>query len=163
MTDATADASEVPKKASKVPLIMGLVLAIAGGGGGFFAVSSGLLPFGGEKAAPEPAKEEMLEALPDISYVELEPITIAIAGNRDFKHLRFRAHLEVDSVNFEDVSKITPRIIDIMNGYLRAIELSDLTNQMALVRLRGQLLRRIQIVAGEGRVRDLLVMEFVLN
>jgi flagellar FliL protein len=29
--------------------------------------------------------------------------------------------------------------------------------------MRAQLLRRIQIVTGEGRVRDLLVTEFVLN
>jgi len=31
------------------------------------------------------------------------------------------------------------------------------------VRIRAHLLRRIQIVTGEGRVRDLLVTEFVLN
>jgi flagellar FliL protein len=29
--------------------------------------------------------------------------------------------------------------------------------------LRAQMLRRVQIVAGEGRIRDLLIMEFVLS
>ena len=33
----------------------------------------------------------------------------------------------------------------------------------ALPRLRAQMLRRIQVVLGEGKVRDLLVTEFVLN
>jgi len=32
-----------------------------------------------------------------------------------------------------------------------------------LLRLRSQMLRRVQVVTGEGRVRDLLIMEFVLN
>jgi flagellar FliL protein len=31
------------------------------------------------------------------------------------------------------------------------------------MRLRGQMLRRVQAVVGEGRVNDLLVMEFVLD
>ena len=31
------------------------------------------------------------------------------------------------------------------------------------VRLRGQMLRRVQLVVGDGRVNDLLIMEFVLN
>jgi flagellar FliL protein len=34
---------------------------------------------------------------------------------------------------------------------------------MALTRLRGQMLRRVQIVVGKDRVRDLLIMDFVLN
>ena len=36
-----------PTKKSKLPLIIGLVLALVGGGGGFFAVYSGML-FGAE-------------------------------------------------------------------------------------------------------------------
>lgn len=50
-----------------------------------------------------------------------------------------------------------------LNGYLRAIAVSEIEDPAGLVRLRAQLLRRIQIVTGEGRVRDLLVTEFVLN
>ena len=56
-----------------------------------------------------------------------------------------------------------PRIVDVMNGYLRALDAAELENPAALVRLRAQMLRRIQIVTGEGRVRDLLITEFVLN
>ena len=50
-----------------------------------------------------------------------------------------------------------------LNGYLRAVEVADLEDRTALVRLRAQMLRRVQIVTGEGRVRDLLVTEFVIN
>ena len=58
---------------------------------------------------------------------------------------------------------LLPRILDVLNGYLRAVETADLENPSALVKLRAQMLRRVQIVTGEGRVRDLLVTEFVLN
>ncbi len=39
----------------------------------------------------------------------------------------------------------------------------DLENPAAIQRLRAQMLRRVQVVTGEGRVRDLLVTEFILN
>ena len=54
-------------------------------------------------------------------------------------------------------------ILDVLNGYLRAVEMRELEDPSALVRLRAQMLRRVQIVTGEGRVRDLLVTEFVIN
>ena len=47
MTDTTVDEEgAAPAKPSKLPLIIGVVLALAGAGGGFFAVSSGLLGLG---------------------------------------------------------------------------------------------------------------------
>jgi flagellar FliL protein len=56
-----------------------------------------------------------------------------------------------------------PRIVDVTNTYLRALKLADLEDSQALIRLRAQLLRRMQVVTGEGRINDLLIMEFVLN
>jgi flagellar FliL protein len=63
----------------------------------------------------------------------------------------------------EDVEHLLPRIVDIMNGYLSALETEDFESPAIIVRLRSQLLRRIQVVTGIERVNDLLVMEFVLN
>ena len=56
-----------------------------------------------------------------------------------------------------------PRILDVLNTYLRAVEVRDLEQPASLARLRAQMLRRVQVVTGEGRVRDLLITEFVLN
>ena len=63
----------------------------------------------------------------------------------------------------EAARQMLPRIVDVMNGYLRAMDKAVLEDPAGLVRMRAQILRRIQIVTGEGRVRDLLVTEFVLN
>lgn len=162
MSDAVAEAPEAPVKSKKLPLILGLVLAIAGAGGGFYASSSGLLFSHGESTAVV-AHEAQTEPLPDITFVEIEPITISLVGNKYVRHLRFRSQLEVNGPHQDDVELILPRIVDVLNSYLRALDVTEFEEPQALSKLRGQMLRRIQVVAGQGRVRDLLVMEFVLN
>lgn len=155
---------EAPKKKSKKGLIIGLVLALVLGGGGFFAVYSGMI------LAPEPEsmsqedepEADMLE-LPKVAYVELDPLVISLGNVGHSKHLRFRASLEVVPDHASDVEGVKPRVIDVLNSYLRAVEISELEDPSALVTLRAQMLRRIQLVTGEGRVRDLLILEFVLN
>lgn len=161
MTETDAAETEGPKPKSKLPLVIGLVLALVGGGGGFFAVYSGMLL--SADVQEEKVEQQEVADLPDISFVELEPLTISLFDNNRDRHLRFRAHLETPSQHKEDVAALAPRIMDVMNTYLRAVEVEDLKSASALVRLRGQMLRRVQVVVGEGRVNDLLVMEFVLN
>ncbi|MEM6497275.1 MAG: flagellar basal body-associated FliL family protein [Pseudomonadota bacterium] len=153
-----------PKKASKMPLILGVVLALVGGGSGFTAVQMGLI--GGGSSSDEDAsvqKEEPAEELPSLAFVPLDQIVVNLPQNAQAKHLLFSAQLEVDPTYAAEVEELMPRIIDVMNGYLRAVELDELEDPTALVRLRSQMLRRIQVVVGDGRVRDLLIMEYVLN
>lgn len=165
MSDAVADAPEAPVKSKKLPLILGLVLAIAGASGGYYASSSGLL-FGHAESSHAGAygtPEARAEPLPDIAFVAIEPITISLAGNKYVRHLRFRSQLEVNGAYQKDVELILPRIVDVLNSYLRALDVTEFEKAQALTKLRGQMLRRVQVVAGQGRIRDLLVMEFVLN
>jgi len=155
-----------PKRSSKLSLIIGLVLALAGAGGGFYAVQSGLL-FGGDSQAEsgedgyDTSKMARMTNLPDVVFVPVEPIVISLSGQGG--HLRFRAQLEVQSGYQSEVETLMPRVVDVLNNYLRALEVEDLANTSSLSRLRAQMLRRVQIVTGGGRVNDLLIMEFVLN
>jgi flagellar FliL protein len=71
--------------------------------------------------------------------------------------------LEVPKSYQEDVTKVLPRVVDVLNSYLSALEIEDLEDRAALTRLRAQMLRRVQIVTGQGRVNDFLIMEFVLT
>ena len=159
MAEAEQPQNAVAKKKSKLPLILGLVLFLVLGGGGFYAVYSGMI------LAPAAATAQTAEAavLPDIAFVPLTPVTITLGEVAANIHLRFTAELEVDTGKKDEVTLLVPRILDVLNGYLRAVAVSELGDPNALVRLRSQMLRRIQIVTGEGRVRDLLVTEFVLN
>ncbi|MEP0699697.1 MAG: flagellar basal body-associated FliL family protein [Lentilitoribacter sp.] len=163
MTDATVPEEE-EEKSSKMPLIIGLVLALVGGGGGFFATSQGFI------LAPESKAEEHEEEAPKemskaegIAFVPMDPLTVSMSPNSSYKHLLFRGELEVAEDYEDEVTTILPRIVDVLNSYLRALEISDIEEAASLTRLRSQMLRRVQVVAGPGRVNDLLIMEFVLN
>jgi flagellar FliL protein len=161
MAAAADPAAPPPAKKSKLPLLLGAVLAVVGGAGGFFAVQAGLLGGGGgEEAHAEPAADAHGHA-PAVGFVPLPPLTVNIAGGDRF--LRFAGQVEVDPAHLDEVAALTPRIVDVLNGYLRAVEPRDLESSAALLSIRSQLLRRVQVVAGADRVRDLLVMEFVVN
>lgn len=160
MAEAEQPQDAAPKKKSKLPLILGLVLFLALGGGGFYAVYSGLIL---GQSSPEAAHAEGGEELPPIAFIPLDPVTISLGEVDEGIHLRFGAQLEVNTEAEAEVTLLKPRILDVLNGYLRAVEIAELADPHALVRLRAQMLRRIQIVTGEGRVRDLLITEFVIN
>ncbi len=183
-----SDDPEVPEdeesKGSKMPLILGVVLALVGGGGGFFAVSSGMLfgspemPEGEEMTEADAAAEEEQmasaetedapEELPyttaeDVTFVPLDAIVISLPPGSANTHLRFRAQLEVKDGHVDHVRAIAPRVIDILNGYLRAVDVAELEDHRAFPKLRAQMLRRVQIVAGADAVQNILIQEFILN
>lgn len=164
MAETAPEAAGAARKKSKLPLIIGLVLMLLLGSGGFFAVYTGII-LGSPHAAGAPHAEhgQSPDALPDIAFVALDPMVISLGGGVASRHLRFSAQLEVATAFQEDVELLKPRVMDVLNGYLRAVDVAELEDRTALIRLRAQMLRRIQIVTGEGRVRDLLIIEFVLN
>ncbi|MEL7117692.1 MAG: flagellar basal body-associated FliL family protein, partial [Pseudomonadota bacterium] len=146
-------------------LLVGLVLALALAGGGFFAVYSGLIlaPDPAQDMAMEKDSKEEREPLPDVAFVPIPPLVINLGQASSNRHLKFQAQLEVVPDAETEITRLLPRITDVLNGYLRAVSVQELEEPSALFRFRSQMLRRVQIVTGEGRVRDLLIMEFVLN
>lgn len=160
MAEAEEPQDAAPKKKSKKPLIIGLVLALLFGGGGFYATWSGLILAPAEEHAET---AETVGPMPDVAFVPVDPLVITLGSGAEMRHLRFTSQIEVASPHAAEVQLLLPRIVDVLNGYMRAVEVSQLEDPAALVRIRAHLLRRIQIVTGEGRVRDLLVTEFVLN
>ncbi|MCW1932394.1 flagellar basal body-associated FliL family protein [Pararhodobacter zhoushanensis] len=178
-----AETDQTPAKASKLPLLIGLVLALAGGGGGFYATYSGLLDSllgGSDSAATDgpaaahgaPAAEGHGASAPSeggdgavgsTAFVPVDPITVNLGTRGDARHLRFSAQLEVGPGAAVEVQRLMPRIVDVLNIYLRALDPHELEEPAALMRLRAQMLRRVQIVTGPGLVNDLLVIEFVFN
>jgi flagellar FliL protein len=158
-TDTPGTAAPEPRRGTK-GLVFGLIGALAMGGAGFYAVYGGLLDAGGgekpaERAAPAPVGE--------IAFVPLDPIVISLPPGASARYLRFIGQLEVEPAEAAEVTRLMPRILDVLNTYLRAVEIRDLEQPSALARLRAQMLRRIQVVTGEGRVRDLLITEFILS
>lgn len=177
---ASADTEQPAAKSSKKGLLLGLVLAVVGGGGGFYVTYSGLMAslLGGGSEHSEASGESHAvpaasgghdtesgqnQASGATSFVPMDPITISLGPRGQSRHLRFSAQLEVAPNHASEVQRLMPRITDVLNIYLRALDPHELEEPAALLRLRAQMLRRVQIVTGPGFVNDLLVMEFVLN
>lgn len=160
MATAEAAVEETPVKRSKMPLLIGLLLAFLLGGGGFYATWSGMILGDADHAEAEHAAPGPLSG---IAFVPLQTMVVSLGPDSTSQYLRFTAQLEVVDSSAGDVTLLAPRILDVLNSYLRAIDTASIEDPQAMARLRAQMLRRIQIVTGEGRVRDLLITEFVLN
>jgi flagellar FliL protein len=164
MTMQTDTEGPVRKRGIMLPLLIGVVLAAAGGGGGYWAVTQG--PFAPEPVAmldPEAAPLEPTAAPIDTAFVPLETVIITLGSAETGRHLIFTAELEVDPDHEAEVARLSPRVLDILNSYLRVISLAELSDPSSLGRLRAQMLRRVQVVTGVGRVHDLLITQFVVN
>ena len=188
MADAVADGAEEAPKRGKKGLIIGLVLALIGAGGGF-AFSSGMLTGGGagadDHAAAGAGGEDghgedhgagdghgggdhsaggatTADGEP-ATFVPVDPIMISFGPSGARQHLRVQLRLETPVSKTEAVQEVMPRITDVLNGYLRAVDPVMLETPSMLTKLRAQMLRRVQIVAGDAAVNDLLILEFVLS
>jgi flagellar protein FliL len=145
------------KTRSIMPLLGGAAVALVLGGGAFYATWSGMILDGPSAGAAAPGP------LTGIAFVPLETMVVSLGADSNSRHLRFTAQVEVEETATADVTLLMPRILDVLNSYLRAIDTAAIEDPGAMAKLRSQMLRRIQIVTGEGRVRDLLITEFVLN
>ncbi len=187
--DPKAEVEEKPKKSGKKGLMMGLVGAIILGGGGFYATFSGMIlgPSGDSEMASDDqgssddgygdtgddgygSADDGYDSggattvnMGDITFIEMAPLIISLGDSASAKFLRFSAQLEVDPEYASEINFIMPRITDALNTYLRAVSEEELAKPSSFDRLRAQMLRRIQVVTGQGKVRDLLITEFILG
>lgn len=177
--NAGADAAEPPKKKSKA-LLFGLIGALLLGGGTFYGVFSGLipLPFGsdaaaegdGEAHASSDKNAEKGESVgiehpgsPPAAFIPMDALVISLGPTARSKHLKLVVSVEVTPESEAEVTAVKPRIADVLNTFLRAVDERELETPRAMLRLRAQMLRRVQLVTPENSVRDLLIQEFVLN
>ena len=150
------DGDEPAAKGGKKGLLVMLIGALVAGGGGFFATYSGMLG-GGESQSPAGHVET------EYSFVPLDSLIVSLGPRARAQTLKFTAELEVEPEAQAEVEVLRPRILDVLNDYLRAVEEAELEDPAALSLLRAQMLRRIQTVVGDGKVRDLLILEFILS
>lgn len=153
-------------------LAVSCLVSLALGGGGFFAVYSGTLPLGslwpqvlGREAAPAagPAAGERDSGYHPGAYVPLDPLIISLGPQSASEHLKVSLVVEVAPGREAEVEAARPRLVDVLNVFLRAVDEREIALPASMERLRAQMLRRVQLVSPEGAVRDVLIQEFVIN
>lgn len=162
VADVNAD---IPKGKLPKALIISIFMAIIAAAAGFFVTYREMIPFPQTYSSEGNSGHGTSQAEPqaDVVFVELPPLLVPMGNLLSNQYLRFRAELEVTPEYQGEVVTLIPRIVDVLNGYLRALDREDLEKPAALILLRSNMLRRVQTVVGEGRVSSILIMEFVVN
>lgn len=172
-TDSEAGGDAPPKKMRSKLMLFAGSLALLAGGGGFLTVQAGFLDpilamIGVERSATHshdsastPRREGGTAS--DAAYVFIDPIVISLGPQSRSKHLKVGLAIDVAPGREPDVTATLPRVVDTLQGFLRAVDERELDAPLSMDRLRAQMLRRVQLVTPAGAVRDLLIQEFVLN
>ncbi len=155
-----ADKKDGAKKPGKLKkIIVMLVLLIALGGGAGFAAYSGLIPlpfFHADDKASMPDLETTV-------FVPLPKITIPLGENAKARYLSAQFSIETEKPYTKRIETLQPRLMDMFNTYLRAVEEKQLLEPSRFQSLQAQMLRRARLVAGEDAVKNILVQEFILQ
>ncbi len=164
--EETEEVEEAPKKPSPLKiLIPAAISAVVLGGvaAGVAFVMSGpgdeCIAAGGDAAY---AKKET-KSYEDVAFVNLDPLVISLGPNANSEYLKISITLETTDPQKKAIEHLVPKFRDVLNTYLRAVDERDIAEPAAMIRLRAQMLRRIQLVAPPDSIENVLITDFVLN
>jgi flagellar protein FliL len=139
-----------------------LLLGI-GAGVYFFAFSAPHAKAGGTKmadASPPPpivAPQVAFYDMPDI-VVNIQTVDGAPA------YLKLGVSLELNRAEEKAaIQPLMPRVVDQFQSYLRELRVDDLRGSAGVLRLKEELLRRINVAAAPFHVKDVLLKEMIVQ
>lgn len=145
-------------KALVLFVLLPLLLLGGGGGGAYFAgVFDSEEPTPEEMAEQEVKKQvvfyELPEMLVNLNTTELTP-----------SYLKLRVSLELEDETFiPDLKNLMPRVIDNFQVYIRELRKEDLRGSAGIVRLKEELLIRINTSIQPVQVKDILLHEMLVQ
>ena len=133
-----------------------LGLSLIGGGAYFFLFS------GGDGESEEHAQADA--GAPPVFYELPEFLVNLDSPGGVTKYLKLRVSLEVaDAEVGAHLDTVMPRVNDEFQVYLRELRLEDLKGSAGSIRLKEELLRRINLVVQPSSVNDILFQEMVVQ
>jgi flagellar FliL protein len=169
MDMAPAGGGKPSRGKNKLILILIPLLLIVGGAAGayFTGFADPLLKmFHKDKAATAP--EETTKAGPAEAvahFYDLPEILVNLnSAGRKQNFLKIKVSLELESpLDDPKVDQVMPRIIDTFQVYLRELRIEDLQGSAGLLRLREELLVRVNAAAKPVKVNDVLFKEMLVQ
>jgi flagellar FliL protein len=132
------------------------------GGGLYFGGIIG----GGHKAEEEAKKAEEEKKKPEhYVFFDLPEIIVNLAASgRKNTFMKISVSLQVESEEeVKELEKMTPRIVDKFQVYLRGMQVEDLQGSAGVYRLREELLARVNSVAEPIKIDDVLFKEILIQ
>jgi flagellar protein FliL len=138
-----------------------IVLLLGGGGAGlYFFVFSAPKADGSVRTAdstPITPPQVAFYDVPDI-------ITNLQSADGNPTYLKLSTSLELDNAEEKaGMAAVMPRVVDQFQGYLRELRIDDLKGSAGVIRLKEELLRRINVAAAPYHVRDVLLKEMIIQ
>ncbi|HEY1612131.1 MAG TPA: flagellar basal body-associated FliL family protein [Rhizomicrobium sp.] len=171
-TDVAADAetggadpeAAAPKKrfGRKFLLIAagGALVALLGLGGGSY-----FLFFAGRSEKPASGAQSLPVVPPQVAFYDLPDMVVNIqTPDGSPAYLKLGVALELDNAQEKaGVHALMPRVTDQFQSYLRELRVDDLRGSAGVLRLKEELLRRINVAIEPYRVRDVLLKEMIIQ
>lgn len=166
---AAAEGVDLPKKkvsGKKIAIILvALLLLIGGGAGAAYFMGVFGAKDGGEHADAKEHGEahdgEAANAAP--VYYDMKALVVNLTSNsRRPSYVKVRVQLLLTKE--EDRTKVTenePRIVDSFQTYLRELSMEELQGSAGLLRLREELLVRVNAAVAPVAVKDILFQEIL--
>jgi len=136
-----------------------LLLVLGGGGAGaWFFLSKA-------DGAKEAKVEDVPLTPPDVAFSDLDKLTVNIqSADSTPAYLQLSVSLELENQEQKKAMEaLMPRVKDQFQAYLRELRLEDLKGSAGVMRLKEELLRRVNVAAAPYHVRDVLLKEMLVQ
>jgi flagellar FliL protein len=145
-----------------IAAVAGLVLVLGGGGAGLY-----FFVFSAPKADTKLAANQPPAPItpPQVAFYEVPDIIVNIqSADGSPAYLKLSTSLELETADEKaGMTALMPRIVDQFQGYLRELRIDDLKGSAGVLRLKEELLRRINVAAAPYHVRDVLLKEMIVQ
>ncbi|HXS06313.1 MAG TPA: flagellar basal body-associated FliL family protein [Rhizomicrobium sp.] len=139
-----------------------LLLVLAGGGAGvYFFV---LKPHDADKEKLAKAEAPPLTP-PQVAFSDVPDILVNIQSSDGTPaYLKLSLSLELDNdLEKTGMTALMPRLVDQFQSYLRELRIDDLKGSEGVLRLKEELLRRVNAAAAPYKVRDVLLKQMIIQ
>lgn len=161
--EAPAEAHDKPKKAKggTSPIVMALlVLNLGASGFGAFKIMTATPA----SAAPAPAREEKSGKEITGPVVALDPFVVNLDEPGNARYLKMTVQLElVGEKDAEIIEKSKQVIRDEVLGYLSGLHVKDTLGAGAKDAIREALMKKLEAIVGEHKVRRMFFQEFMVQ
>jgi flagellar FliL protein len=146
------------------------LLLIAGAGALllFLGIGAGLyfLVFAASPAQTKIAATSPIPIVPpNVAFYDMPDIVVNIqSADGTPAYLKISVALELAAADEKaGIQALMPRVVDQFQGYLRELRVDDLHGSAGVLRLKEELLRRINVAAAPYPVRDVLLKEMIVQ
>ena len=149
----------------KMLMIVGggaLVLVLALSGGAYFFLFSGSKD-DGKKVAKNNAPPPIVA--PQVAFYNMPDMVVNIqSADGNPAYLKLSVALELTGADEKaGIQPLMPRVVDQFQSYLRELRVDDLKGSAGVLRVKEELLRRVNVAAAPYHVRDVLLKEMIIQ